>query len=87
MARQNGGHTITLFCLEHQLLNLIGIQGRLLEWLKSYLRDRYMTVRVGNQYSDRDLCSNSVPQGGAFTITVLDLHIRPAKKSQGSSLY
>ncbi|KAK6035796.1 hypothetical protein COOONC_26699, partial [Cooperia oncophora] len=37
------------------------------KWLESYLKERYMMVRVGNQYSGRHLCSGGVPQGGALS--------------------
>lgn len=48
-------------------LEYFGIRGQLLKWLSSYLRDRHMTVKVGNSYSDRHSCTSGVPQGGVLS--------------------
>lgn len=44
-----------------QKLIRFGICDPLLIWLSSYLYERHMTVKIGNSYSDRYLCSSGVP--------------------------
>ncbi|EYC16215.1 hypothetical protein Y032_0034g2863 [Ancylostoma ceylanicum] len=66
-------HNVLISKLEH-----IGIRGKLLEWIRSYLNNRQMTVRVGNDFSRSYPCSSGVPQGGAlspllFLVYTLDL--------------
>lgn len=48
-------------------LNHFGIRGQLLLWIEDYLKNRYMTVKYGNEYSDRYKCTSGVPQGGGLS--------------------
>ena len=59
-------------------LESYGIRGKLLAWFESYLKSRYMTIRVGLDHSDRFPCPSGLPQGGAlspllFTIYTAEL--------------
>lgn len=51
--------------LIHRLYQ-VGIDGNLLKWFRSYLHERYMTVKIGGKFSDRHHCCG-VPQGGALS--------------------
>ncbi|KAK6035050.1 hypothetical protein COOONC_27441 [Cooperia oncophora] len=57
-------HRRLLIKLQH-----LGISGQLLDWLRSFLNQRYMTVKVRHSFSDRHHCQSGVPQGKRF-ITV-----------------
>lgn len=66
-------HSKLLLRLRH-----IGVDGTLLNWLKSYLSNRHMWVRVNNDFSKCYPCSSGVPQGGVlspilFVIYCVDL--------------
>ncbi|EYC03347.1 hypothetical protein Y032_0094g2706 [Ancylostoma ceylanicum] len=55
-------HSKLLLKLEH-----VGISGRLLNWFRSYLQGRGMTVKVGQHFSKRYPCTSGVPQGGVLS--------------------
>ncbi|KAK6742459.1 hypothetical protein RB195_009995 [Necator americanus] len=55
-------HKKLLFKLENY-----GVRGQLLSWLKSYLQERHMTVKVHNSYSKRYTLQTGVPQGSALS--------------------
>ncbi|EYC41325.1 hypothetical protein Y032_0573g156 [Ancylostoma ceylanicum] len=55
-------HSALLFKLEH-----IGVSGKLLDWFRSYLENRHMTVKVGQHFSRKYPCTSGVPQGGALS--------------------
>ena len=48
-------------------LKSIGLSGKLLNWFKSYLYGRYLTVRIGQNFSKKYYCSSGVPQGGVLS--------------------
>lgn len=48
-------------------LNSLGVNGALLNWFASYLSDRFMTVRVGSEFSGKLHCASGVPQGGVLS--------------------
>ena len=53
--------------VDHELLihklQCYGIQGSLLEWIKSFLTDRYQTVSVNGTQSYKSKVKSGVPQG------------------------
>ena len=53
--------------VDHELLihklNCYGIQGSLLEWIKSFLNERYQTVSVNGTHSYKSKVKSGVPQG------------------------
>ncbi|EYC28607.1 hypothetical protein Y032_0007g3312 [Ancylostoma ceylanicum] len=55
-------HSKLLSKLEHY-----GVRGQILAWLKAFLSERCMTVRVNNNYSNRYACSSGVPQGAVIS--------------------
>ncbi|KAK6055374.1 hypothetical protein COOONC_07121 [Cooperia oncophora] len=58
-----------LVCHRRLLVKLqhLGISGQLLDWLRSFLNQRYMTVRVRHSFSDRHHCQSGIPQGGILS--------------------
>lgn len=55
-------HDKLLFKLEK-----LGIKNSLLSWIRSYLTERYMYVKVGYFFSNHLLCLSGVPQGGVLS--------------------
>ena len=51
-------HEILLFKLEHY-----GIRGTMIDWFKSYLRNKQQYVGLGDTHSDMKLITCGVPQG------------------------
>lgn len=63
--------------LLHKLYSC-GIQGKMFNWLKSFLRNRTFQVRLGNELSDIYPMENGIPQGSSispvlFTLMMNDL--------------
>ena len=52
-----------------------GIRGALGCFLRNFLSERFFRVRVGNQFSDRFLQENGVPQGGVLSVALFALAI------------
>lgn len=44
-------------------LEKVGVRGPLLQWFKSYLKNRKLVVKIGNVYSVTKLIKSGVPQG------------------------
>nr|CDJ87410.1 RNA-directed DNA polymerase (reverse transcriptase) domain containing protein [Haemonchus contortus] len=44
-----------------------GVRGKALDWIRSYLNDRSITVRVCTKYSSEFICTSGVPQGGVLS--------------------
>ena len=68
-----------------------GIRGALGCFLRNFLRERFFRVRVGNQFSDRFLQENGVPQGGVLSVALFALAINDIgdvlPQSVGRSLF
>ena len=54
-------HSILLAKLE-----AYGIKGKLLNWIKTFLTNRYQRVRVGDHFSDKVKVRSGVPQGSVL---------------------
>jgi ribonuclease HI/exonuclease III len=60
----------------------LGITGQTLAWIKEFLTDRSMCVRIGDQTSDHKTVENGVPQGAVlspilFNIMLIDFPTHP----------
>ena len=65
------------------------IQGRILKWIGSFLRDRVQRVRVGNVLSDPARVTSGVPQGSVlgpvlFLVMMIDIDSNINNSSLGS---
>ncbi|KAF7650069.1 hypothetical protein LDENG_00131950 [Lucifuga dentata] len=61
-------------------LNKLGIKGNMLKWLKSFLNDRSIQVRIGKNYSRSCFVENGTPQGSIispllFSIMIDDIFV------------
>jgi len=62
-------------------LNMIGIGGRTYNWIKDFLMNRFIQVRIGAALSRRYLVENGTPQGGVispilFSIMINDVFLQ-----------
>lgn len=68
--------TISHSILEQRLWE-IGVRGRALKWLKSYLTDRATAVHIGNVVSCSRPVRMGVPQGSILSPTLFNLYVTP----------
>jgi hypothetical protein len=66
-------HSILLNRLEHTF----GISGLILDWIKSYITDRYQFVKINENCSKQQKCSFGVPQGSVLGPILFTLYISP----------
>ena len=52
-------------------LNLIGIAGRTYNWIKYFLLDRFIQVRIGKALSGRYRIENCTPQGSGILFSIM----------------
>lgn len=85
------GHSVILVLLDltaafdtvdHQILltrleRCVGIQGTALEWLRSYLTDREICVRIGSSQSAVSPLNCGVPQGSILGPLLFPLYLLP----------
>ncbi len=61
----------------NRLHSLVGISGRALDWLSSYLSDRSFSVSIGTYMSDSAPLSCGVPQGFVLGPLLFSLYMLP----------
>uniref|UniRef100_A0A8C5HYQ9 Reverse transcriptase domain-containing protein n=1 Tax=Gouania willdenowi TaxID=441366 RepID=A0A8C5HYQ9_GOUWI len=66
-------HTILL----HRLQTWVGLNGKVMQWFKSYLEERSYFVSIGNFESDRLPMSCGVPQGSVLGPLLFNLYMLP----------
>jgi hypothetical protein len=52
----------------------LGIIGQIFAWMKRFLTDRTMKVRIGNKLSTGKIVENTVPQGAALRTYIVQHH-------------
>ena len=60
--------------LLHKLWKL-GIRGRILTFIKSFLSNRYIRVKINNSLSDKTLLETDVPQGSVLSTLLFNVYI------------
>ena len=56
------------------------LSGTVLDWFKSYLDERYMSVKVGNEMSKKTLLKYGVPQGSVLGPVLFTMYVQPLSK-------
>ena len=56
-------------------LHKMGIQGRMMKFIHSFLTDRFIKVRVGNAFSKPFVQEEGVPQGSVLSVTLFSVAI------------
>lgn len=69
--------TIDHTTLLHRLQDHFGIAGKPLEWVASYLSDRYQTVTIDGKLSKPVLMKYSVPQGSVLGPKFFTMYTKP----------
>ena len=73
----SGFDTIDHKILLHRLLISFGVTGKVLEWFKSYLRDRPQFISVNNYASDSINLSSGVSQSSVLAPSLFVLYLQP----------
>ncbi len=72
--------TVDHCILINRLYSLVGISGRALDWLSSYLSDRSFSQSIGTYMSDSAPLSCGVPQGSVLGPLLFSLYMLPLSK-------
>lgn len=67
-------------------LKKMGIEGRIYRWIKDFLRNRKIQVRINNKYSKCLTVDNGVPQGSVISPILFSSMINDIYKSVDSTI-
>ena len=71
-------HTI----LVNRLRNDYGLSGKALDWLESYLTDRYQSVHIKDNSSEYTKLNFGVPQGSVLGPLLFSYYTKPIRAKQ-----
>uniref|UniRef100_A0A3P9LEU6 Reverse transcriptase domain-containing protein n=1 Tax=Oryzias latipes TaxID=8090 RepID=A0A3P9LEU6_ORYLA len=64
-------------------LGTLGLNGRIYNWIKGFLFDRYVQVRIGKSFSTRYVVDNGTPQGSVISPVLFSIMINDIFNSIG----
>lgn len=67
-------------------MNNLGISGRLFNWVKSFLTNRSIMVKVGSEFSDIFNINNGIPQGSVVSPVLFNIMINDMFSDVGSGI-
>ena len=67
-------------------LESVGIRGKLLQWIRNFLLDRYQQVLIDGQSSDWEPVSSGVPQGSMLAPLLFIVYLNDIEEQMNSSI-
>jgi len=68
-------------------LKLLGIKGKMFQWIKGFLSDRVIQIKVNGEVSESYSVENGVPQGSIISPLLFSIMIDDVQNSVGVALF